>query len=1243
MMKKSLLLFLLAVLAAIGPARAVESLTVDDGTDTQTTVPFYGFYADNYQKTAYIIPAHYLTAIDDGLISSLAWYTQSPGSSSLNGTFQIVLKEVADTTITNFSEADAGTVVYEGLIDVTQSSMRIEFDSPYQYHGGNLLVGVRGITPGNYTSVSFYGTQAQDNVSAYGYNQSSLDVVSANLLKFRPKTTLYYTPAGEIFVSNPKNLTVSDIQANSATVSWTAGSNETSWNFAYKEAADEQWDEELVNNNSYQLDALSNGTLYDVRVQAVTSDGNSEWVSTQFSTPYCDDIDKVAVNYTLNDSYGDGWNGSKIQVVNEESGLVEYTLTCAGSNEEGTLMLCAEVNYNFVWVKGSYSEEVSFVFFDGEGEIFNCTTGSATSYNNGATIFSYKPTVNLYPRPAEVTASNVAYSTADLSWTPGRDESAWQIVYAEGADFDPNGIDMIPVDVTGTPSTTLTGLQEDATYYVYVRGNYGEGNVSSWSDVCSFTTLEQFNKPTDLTVDDIKATSVTAHWTGDAQSYNVRYRVFNGIYESFEGGVIPDGWNIVDSDDDGKKWTVINPATYFSQESGLSAYDGNYAILSRSYDGSAFTPDNWIITPKVELGGELSYWVFGDAVYPETYRIYVSTTDTDISSFVPLTDNLQTPNEQEWFFKSFSLSDFAGQEGYIAFRNYDCYNMDLILIDAVKVMGANEQEWTVVENASNPATITGLNPGNIYEIQVQSVYSDGESKWTESTLFTTPEITTVPEIVNVETTSNNATVSWTGAQDSYNLRYRTSVKKVGFFEDFESGSLDGWTNLDADGDNNKWYIFSPFDSGTNTTDSNGNPYTLDFRCATSASYNGSALNPDNWLISPQVELKGEFSVWLRNQDIRYPETFAIYLSTTGNNVEDFTTVLVEETQAQQSYTEYTADLSQYNGAKGYIAIRHFNTHDQFRLNVDNFHVKHGQDIPAGEWITVENVNSPYVIEGLDPDTRYDMEIQGVIDDENVTEWTPTKWFETKVGPVILAKALEGPEGEVTISSNLKVVEANETFASASDGESNWILLYTEEPLDKGIVIANLKGLIGGLDKNPYLDVENFDVSDAIVDVAETSFDLRTVQASDITALKSAQIVSFIGYYNATSNEICAYRPDDEPVGIHLNASTQYMSGSAVEGKIQKFTGLIQLVEAWDAPARPNGAPSRVPIDSDDALENISFFITEVSIPTGIDNVTATGSKQIQGIYNVNGQRVTRPEKGIYIIRYTDGSTAKVRF
>ncbi len=1242
MMKKSLLLILFAVLAAIVPARALETVTVNDGTARENHVPVYGYYADNYQKSAYIVPAEDLTAVNGGTIVALTWYLQTAASTDFGiATFQIVLKEVEATTVTDFSDVDAATVVYEGQLDLTKNEVTINFATPFNYQGGNLLVGVRETVKDDYASATFYGVSTEENSSIYGYNSSSLDNVSANGVKFLPKTTFSYSPAGVVFIDKPKNLTVSDILTNSATVTWTAGGSETTWNFAYKKADDEQWTQAQVSTPSYSLDMLDNGTTYDVRVQAVVGEDVSDWTTQQFSTPLCDESDKVAVNYSFTDAYGDSWNGNQIQVVNTVTGIVEYTLTCPSnyktpSTYDGTINLCVGTQYNFVWVKGNYPDEVIFTFSNEEGEIFSSPSGTATGYTTGQVIFSYTPERNLYPRPGGLTAGNVTYNSAVLSWTPGGEETAWQIVYAAGADFDPDGIDMIPVDVTGTPSTTLTGLDVETTYYAYVRGNYGDGNMSKWSEVCSFTTLEQFSKPTDLTIDDVKSTSVTASWNGTAPSYNVRYRVLNGLFESFESGDIPTGWTIVDADADGLNWEVVNPSTYFSASAGLSAFDGNYTVMSRSYNGSILTPDNWLISPKVDLGGTLNYWVCGDPSYPETYQIFVSTTNTDLESFEPLTDKLQSPTQSGWFNESFSLSAYAGQQGYIAFRNYDCENMDLILIDAVSILSATDTEWTVVENVTSPATITGLNPETTYELQVQAVYNEGSSLWTDSQTFTTPDLVAIPEIASMEPTDHNATITWTGAQETYNLRYRTSVKKVGFYDDFESGTLTGWTNLDEDGDGNKWYAVTM----TNPVDGNGNPTTFDAYCATSASYNGSALTPDNWLISPQVELKGSLSVWLRNQDPNYAENFAIYLSTTGTAVEDFTTVLVAETAAPSVYTEFTADLSEYNGAKGYIAIRHFDTKDMFRLNVDNFHVKHGEDIPAGEWIVVENVTSPYTIEGLDPNTKYDVEIQGVVDAETLTEWTATKWFRTEKAPLTLAQALEGEAGDVTISSDLKVVEVTTDFASASDGEGNWILLFSDTPLTKGAVIANLKGEIGGLDLNPQMYVESFDESNAVVEVEIPTLDLRLIHREEITALKSGQMATFVGYYNADSHEVCAFSPDTQYGGLHLQSSTNYMIGSIVEGKQQKFTGLIQLAEAWDAPA---GAPARVPIDDDNAFENVIVYITEATVPTGIADVKALDGKEIQGIYNVNGQRVTRPEGGVYIIRYTDGTAAKVRF
>ncbi len=1150
-------------------------------------------------------------------------------------------------------------------------------------------------------------------------------------------------------INRPTDLTVSDISTNSATLSWTPGGSETSWNVAYKKATDENWIQQTVTTTTCVLDPIDAGYTFDARVQAVTPNGESAWTSTQFNTPYCEDSDMGNIAFSLSDSYGDGWNNNKIQVVNAITDAVVAELTCPNgvkspSTYDGVVNVCYNTPYNFVWVEGSYPSEVIFSFTNPNTEevIFNCSSGNASNYKAGDIIFTYTLEKEVFPRPTDLTASNVTYNSADLNWMAHGAETAWQIVYDTNANFDPDGIDLIPIDVTGTPSHTLanlapettyyarvranygdgnvsswsnlcsfttperyarptgltasnvtydsaaltwtangmetawqivydthayfdpdgidlipidvtgtsahtlTGLTPDATYYAYVRAKYGNGIVSQWSDKCSFTTLEQYNKPTNLTVDDVKGTQVTLSWEGEAGNYNLRYCTASiDIEESFEEGM-PSTWKTIDNNGDGNNWLVVNSSTYFSDGS-FPAPDGDYVVMSRSYvNGVGITPDNWLITPKVPLGGELSYYIMDDGSFYETYRIYVSTTGTDVADFIPVTDDMHSPSSQNWTPMSVNLNDFAGQEGYIAFRHYNCNDRDFMFIDDIKIIGGNAGEWTVVNDQTSPSTITGLVSETYYLAEVQAVYDEGVSSWTAPVLFNTLSSTSMPSTPEVTmVTQSTATVEWTGAQKSYNLRYRKSLQKVGFFEDFESGTLNGWTNIDQDGDGYKWNIWDPTANNLGTDDKYGNLTLFDKRCATSASYAQSALTPDNWLISPQVELKGTLSVWLRAQDPDWTEEhFAIYASTTGTDIDDFTVVLQDTTQSQGVLTEYTADLSQFNGQMGYIAIRHFDSNNQFRLNVDNFHVKHAEDIPAEEWIVEENVTSPYIITGLDPDTKYEVEVQGILDDESTTDWTPTVNFKT-INAVTLAEALTGHSGEVLIISDMKVMISTSDFASATDGDDNWIILFSGTPLAVGDVITNVVGKIT-LGANPMLDVKSYESSDAVIDVPEKELDLANIQSESITALKPGEKVSFLGYYNTSTGEICAFSPETGNVGLHLGVSTYYMTGSVVEGEKQQFTGMAYLREAWDNPSSISAhAPARVAIDDELAYENVYVYITETFPPvvTGVETVKVINGKEIEGIYNVNGQKVTRADKGIYIIRYTDGSAQKVRF
>lgn len=163
-------------------------------------------------------------------------------------------------------------------------------------------------------------------------------------------------------------------------------------------------------------------------------------------------------------------------------------------------------------------------------------------------------------------------------------------------------------------------------------------------------------------------------------------------------------------------------------------------------------------------------------------------------------------------------------------------------------------------------------------------------------------------------------------------------------------SANGWTNIDADGDGYKWEL-----SSSSGPDSEAGVMA-------SASYDNTAgaLTPDNYLVSPKMKLDGKITFWASGQDASWAaEHFGVAVSTTGNtSAADFTTIqewtmtaapslapsanFGSETGAfrssrrvQGTWYEYTIDLSSYAGAEGYVAIRHFNCTDNYRLNVDD--------------------------------------------------------------------------------------------------------------------------------------------------------------------------------------------------------------------------------------------------------------------------------------------------------------------
>ena len=217
--------------------------------------------------------------------------------------------------------------------------------------------------------------------------------------------------------------------------------------------------------------------------------------------------------------------------------------------------------------------------------------------------------------------------------------------------------------------------------------------------------------------------------------------------------------------------------------------------------------------------------------------------------------------------------------------------------------------WTF--DGGTPATATG-NSANVS-------FADGGN-----------HTITLTATLNGETATASATVSI----------LECSVQSLPFTCGFEaSENYDCWTFIDADGDGYGWDL--EYWAGTNAVRTGS-------AAAASASYINyiGVLTPDNWMITPQLQIPAEgatLNYYVRTYQQEYPDDFyAVLVSTTGTNTADFTHTIYSGTAAQASYYLKSFDLSAFAGQNIYIAFRHYNCTDVFWMLIDDLQVIAGQ-------------------------------------------------------------------------------------------------------------------------------------------------------------------------------------------------------------------------------------------------------------------------------------------------------------
>ncbi|PQB03730.1 T9SS-dependent choice-of-anchor J family protein [Aureitalea marina] len=175
---------------------------------------------------------------------------------------------------------------------------------------------------------------------------------------------------------------------------------------------------------------------------------------------------------------------------------------------------------------------------------------------------------------------------------------------------------------------------------------------------------------------------------------------FTLIDEDFE--TAPAGWMIADRDGDGNNWTIGTvPAGHLSTNQ----------LYSRSWNGVALTPDNYIISSEVTIPAgatsvNLTYQVAPSTLtnswYQEYYTVYWA---TDISTYTAIDASPQVrPGgiiAQAVVNENIDMSAYAGQTGHLVFRHHNCTNEEYIAIDNLLLSGSVD---TGVQTAVNTGT-----------------------------------------------------------------------------------------------------------------------------------------------------------------------------------------------------------------------------------------------------------------------------------------------------------------------------------------------------------------------------------------------------------------------------------------------------------------------------------------------------------------------------------------------------------
>ena len=489
------------------PTNAIPT-TVNDGSQTNNYVPFYGSYVDtNGTMSQFITPSTSLTAIQGRQITELTFYTKESSIDFGTARFNVFMKECTETTFesTTFDWTDMDQVASNTSVNITDGKMVITLDSPFDYTDGNLMIGFSLTATSSWKSTSWYGISSTGS-AIYAYSSTK------STAAFLPKMTITSLPGAPVAVKKPKSLATTEVGATTATFGWTDGEEGlTAWQIAYSTNADFVPDTEGtkvdVDANPYTLTELTAATTYYAYIRAKKGNDYSAWSNkVEFTTlaavpvislsttshnfGMVSDADAQALTLTISNTGGASLTGLSVTasegftVTDAEGNALTATTIAASSTltlkvkvsalgqQEGTITINGnEMEEQTVTVSGYRLDDSKILetfaslpdrWSASSGWTYNPTTGAKT----GSQVRTFT-TPKILVAEGEVLAINAKlnYSGGYVKIEGSADNgSSWTAFEAQTFNYSNGGLnttDFVLFTVSGIPAGTynlrLTG------------------------------------------------------------------------------------------------------------------------------------------------------------------------------------------------------------------------------------------------------------------------------------------------------------------------------------------------------------------------------------------------------------------------------------------------------------------------------------------------------------------------------------------------------------------------------------------------------------------------------------------------------------------------------------------------------------------------------------------------------------------------------------------------------------------